>query len=334
MKFRLWSLLWVMALFASALATFGPFGLVLALTVLSIWGSILGIGVRKTFRVCFWVLILGVFLLLLVPAMQGSGGSVRSSCMNNLKQIAIAINNYHGREKQLPIAYTVVDGKPAHSWRSLTLPEIEESRLYRQLDFTEPWDGPRNQQLLKGLPVEIYQCPAHQIFSTPLTSYFAVVHSRTVWPPDHACKFDDIKDGTANTILLIEDPHRNVRWYEPRDLSFDEAVTLLTGAPTEESLTGHKIDNGLLYKPSYAINVVFADAHVTFIHLPIDREIAIALLTAAGGEEIDAARLRSEFEPDLDYGKVFALGAFVFTAVWPAVNLRGKAVKEAPCDQV
>ena len=69
-----------------------------------------------------------------------SGGRYRSQCKLNLKQIAIALHNYHETHGSFPPAVTYdANGRPAHSWRVLILPFLENADLYKQYRFDEPW---------------------------------------------------------------------------------------------------------------------------------------------------------------------------------------------------
>jgi hypothetical protein len=74
----------------------------------------------------------------------------------NLKEIAMAMHNYHDTYGCLPPAYVPDgDGKPLHSWRVLLLemmPNPEAQRLYEQYDFDQPWDSPKNLGLAKQMP--------------------------------------------------------------------------------------------------------------------------------------------------------------------------------------
>ena len=333
MKLRIRSLLWVMALFASALATFGGIaGTYVAVVVLLFWGCAFARGAPSVWGILVAVLIclaIPVLLLTHIDEHPRYVSAVRSSCWNNLKNLVLAIENFHDRKKHLPQAHTVIDGKPAHSWRTLILPELGGAAMYEQIDLTEPWDSPRNQRVLRGLPIletgpsEEYLCPARQNNLDARTSYFAIVDPRTVWPPERPCRFEDIKDDLSTTVLLMEAPHKNVNWYEPRDLSFDEAVDLLTSDPPGEGLVGHREYQGSFNKWRHVINVVFADGRTGSISLPIDRDVAVAILTAAGGEALQRSDLQCPFETELDIAAVFAaigFAAFLVTAALPALR--------------
>src|SRR5687767_14136115 len=72
---------------------------------------------------------IGLVLCCLIPAFMPAVGSrppsKRTQCKNNLKQIALALHNYHDVYGSFPPAYIAdKDGRPMHSWRVLLLPYI------------------------------------------------------------------------------------------------------------------------------------------------------------------------------------------------------------------
>jgi hypothetical protein len=59
--------------------------------------------------------------------------------MNNMRQLAQALHNYHDKHGSFPPAYqTGPDGRPWHSWRVLILPYIEGENLFKACSFDEP----------------------------------------------------------------------------------------------------------------------------------------------------------------------------------------------------
>src|SRR5262249_18311678 len=86
----------------------------------------------------------------------------RTISANNLKQIGLAMPNYHDAFRNLPPAgidsVRDRDGKPILSWRVAILPFIEQEALYRQFDLTLPWDHPHNKKLIGRMP-SIYLLP-------------------------------------------------------------------------------------------------------------------------------------------------------------------------------
>jgi Protein of unknown function (DUF1559) len=66
----------------------------------------------------------------------------RAQCRNNLKQIALALHDYHQQYGVLPPAYVAdASGRPMHSWRVLLLPFLEQQSLYDQYDFRKEKGG-------------------------------------------------------------------------------------------------------------------------------------------------------------------------------------------------
>ena len=90
--------------------------------------------------------IIAMLIALLLPATRsGRYAARRAECVNNLKQIALALHNYEQAHKALPPAYTVdANGRPLHSWRTLILPYLEQESIYRTIDLSKPWNDPAN----------------------------------------------------------------------------------------------------------------------------------------------------------------------------------------------
>lgn len=93
------------------------------------------------------VAIIAILIALLLPAVQRAREAARrTQCRNNLKQVALAVNNYENKFGIFPASFT--EGQLALassgctwqrtggvSWRSLILPDIEEQNLYNAIDF-------------------------------------------------------------------------------------------------------------------------------------------------------------------------------------------------------
>ena len=83
------------------------------------------------------------------PIFQSLEAAHRAQCKNNLKQIGLAMHNYHDAHKQFPAAASADKaGKPLLSWRVQRLPVLGQASLYEQLKLEEPGDRPHNYRLV------------------------------------------------------------------------------------------------------------------------------------------------------------------------------------------
>lgn len=222
--------------------------------------------------VCGGVMILFYWQLAGIP-MPVSG---QNQCTNNLKQIGVAMHNYHDTYRCFPAAVlTDENDLPMRSWRVAILPFVEQAPLYDMYDFSEPWDGPNN-GLLLDMFVPAYHCPDSVSMSSE-TSYVMIVGQGTVGgQPNEEVDFADIRDGTSNTVMAIEVDGAGIYWMEPRDITVEEAVTYITDPASSQFRQVH---------PG-GVNVLFADGSVRFLQSSIDPEMLRAMLTIDDGQAV------------------------------------------------
>ena len=320
MTFRLTTLMYLFALVAASLAFLGAPGLLLAVGVIMVWAVLLPEPDPIYTKLVAIGGVLLIFATLMIPAvLTANANALRLDCLGHLEQLQYGIQNVEEVKGYLPLAAQPrgVNGD-LQSWRVTVLPFIENTfGFLTNFSVDEPWNGPNNARYLaKVSPWYLAECPAHR--QSPATDYFAITGPQTAWGDGDTRTYDDVTDGLSNTILLIEASGRGVHWAEPKDLSFDEAVDLLsTPIPADDS-EGHLAVRGYFVKPSYVRNVAMCEGRARSLHVPIPREDAIALLTASGGESVDTGLVERYSTPQLDYARVWAFSVFMVLAMLPA----------------
>ena len=86
------------------------------------------------------IAIIGILIGMLLPAVQQVREAARRTCCSNkIRQIAIGLHNYESSHKHLPPGWTaeVWPSTPGHGWMAFTLPFLEQSSLYDQIDFSQ-----------------------------------------------------------------------------------------------------------------------------------------------------------------------------------------------------
>jgi prepilin-type N-terminal cleavage/methylation domain-containing protein/prepilin-type processing-associated H-X9-DG protein len=111
------------------------------------------------------IAIIGVLVGLLLPAVQRVREAAnQTKCQNNLKQMGLALRNYHDVEGSFPpaIIRAQKDASEAmHSGFVLLLPYIEQDTTYRLYDMEEPWFAKVNEAAV-GLEPKLFFCPSNR----------------------------------------------------------------------------------------------------------------------------------------------------------------------------
>ena len=159
---------------------------------------------------------------MLIPNVrQVRGPARRTQCLNNLRQISLAMINYESANGHFLPAYIADEnGKPMHSWRVLLLPYMEENALYEQYNMDEPWDGPNNSKLHDEI-VPLFRCPSSDS-AEHCSDYVLVTGKGTAFEADKTTNYGDLADGSSNTILMVEIFDADDHWMKPQDISADQ----------------------------------------------------------------------------------------------------------------
>lgn len=170
------------------------------------------------------IAIIGILVALLLPAVQAARAAARRmSCSNNLKQIALAMHNYHDSYKQFPPQGYFRRGQLGESWsaQARLLPFLEEENLENLIDWSLSY---RAQLQVARTRVGPYLCPSEvqdrerqdgSIVYYPLNYGFnagtwLMYDPKTGMGGDgiafanSSVDFAAVIDGTSNTIAVAE----------------------------------------------------------------------------------------------------------------------------------
>ena len=297
-QFSLRALLLLFVVLASSLAVFGGWGLV-------VFGLVVGVAICvREVKSLTWLMrvalvVLGLICLAWLLRPIARQLPPRSRCTWNLVEIAAALQDYHKANGCFPPAY-IADktGKPMHSWRVLILPYMGEEVIYRTYDFTQPWDSPKNKNILTAIPV--FACPCDHEVNSPSatqTSYVAVLGPNTGWAGVKPTKLADFGGEASRTIMLVEVANSGIDWTEPRDLSLDTLGVAETksSALVPSNNHGRREEFLVTYDYGSGVNVAMADGSVGCLRLGSRSLEELQKLLQIGGfkeEEIDEPEMR------------------------------------------
>ena len=192
------------------------------------------------------IAIIGILVALLLPAVQAAREAARRmSCSNNVKQVSLAMHNYHDVHKTFP-RYTYRSTQGAGHWEgfsahTMILPFIEQQAIADGINnlmktTPEPENGWRTGwfQDIRRTRIPAYVCPSDTSMSGANIgncNYPVSMGCNTGWNVrsaqrngcfelDKERKIGDIHDGTSNTILIGEQrlgDHNNAN-YRPGDV--------------------------------------------------------------------------------------------------------------------
>jgi hypothetical protein len=193
----------------------------------------------------------------------------RKQVPNQLKQIALALHQYHDTYNVFSAAaIRDKNGKALLSWRVAILPYLGEQKLYKQFKLDEPWNSKHNLALLKKMP-KAYQPVGRKARSSYLTYFRPFVGNGAAFEANRGIRIAEITDGTSNTIFVVEAGDA-VPWTKPEELPYDPNKAL--------PRLGAVFDDGF-----YA---VFCDGAVHFIKKKVDVSVLRVLITRNDGQPV------------------------------------------------
>ncbi len=181
--------------------------------------------------------IIAILIGLLLPAVQKvREAAARASCTNNLKQIGLALHNYHDRTGRLPPGYfdtapwPADDSGPGWGWASYILDDLEQGNLQKQIGYTVPiGNSAPPVPAVRATFLKVFICPSDRMIGTFRAtdggaqswmlahgSYVACngndgvddnstpPHTGAFVRATRGFKFADISDGLSNTFFVGE----------------------------------------------------------------------------------------------------------------------------------
>ena len=190
------------------------------------------------------IAIIAILIGLLVPAVQKvREAAARTQCLNNLKQIGLALHNYHDANRAFPPSRTTGTMPTApwfpynHSWSAAILPYIEQNNVFKLYSYKADWNSPVNYPAIQT-QIAIFNCPSAPgervdttVAGQPACGDYSPINaiknfvainclglvgninkddSRIVGALERDLKtpIPAIRDGTSNTIMIAEDAGR------------------------------------------------------------------------------------------------------------------------------
>lgn len=191
------------------------------------------------------IAIIGVLVALLLPAVQASREAARrSSCVNNVRQIIVALHDYEYAFEHLPEGVANATGPVRNlpegnhlGWIPRVLPYAGEPARFRQIDFSVGAYHQRNHRV-RQTTVPWLICPSFSGVDSPFSCYAGVHHHQEA-PIDadnlgvlflnSRITYEDLADGPAYTLAVGEKivlPYEDLGW-----MSGSAATLRNTGTP-------------------------------------------------------------------------------------------------------
>ena len=235
-----------------------------------------------------------ILVALLLPAVQQAREAARrTQSKNNLKQIGLAMHNYHDIFNEFPrgtVPNDELEPDERLSWAYSILPFIEQQALHESIDGEAGWETEENSQaVLTAVPA--FQNPSQPgVRTNPSAGDYVAMAGvgedaailenddprAGIFGYNRRCRFRDITDGTSNTIMITDSS-------EPTPSYLAGGRATIKGFSQSPYLNG---PDGIGSPHAGVVQVLLGDGSVRAISVNIDETTLEALATKAGAEVV------------------------------------------------
>ncbi len=204
-------------------------------------GTLIGIlgGSVACFSVIFLALVL-IFRVAIPAANQMRTDSLNRASLDKIERIVQALNAYHDQHGAFPPAYFTDDkGQPMHSWRVMILPQLNRNDLYKQYNFSEPWNSPANINVTTQMP-EVFRGVTDNTAGSTTTNFAAVVGKRTMFPHEKSTTRSQALDDHDTIMMVVEVQGLGFDWTDPsQNYDLDKPQGTMVIDNNRQSVTGN-----------------------------------------------------------------------------------------------
>lgn len=242
------------------------------------------------------ITVIGVLIAVLLPAVQAAREAARrTSCLNNLRQIGVALHDYEVMCGRFPpggieLLANKTDGRQ-YAWGAFLLPHVEQTALYESFNFSQPYYIGTNVTAAKTR-LAVFVCPSSPRAATMLSGglgasdYGGIYGERVTGPNDppkgvmlydRAIRIAEIRDGTSNTMAVSEDcDTSNMQWVNALNV-FDVSSPINAAS---------SIENDIKSQHPGGANGAFCDGSARFLAESMAIKTLAAICTRDGGEAV------------------------------------------------
>lgn len=172
------------------------------------------------------ITIIGILMGLLLPAVQSARESGRQTkCINNLRQLGLALNAYHEVNGRFPVGSIGIEpstgkhgSKPRTPFCVFLLPHMEQTNRFNKYDFSKHW---YNQTENVGMYIPVWHCPSDlsrvQVYASDAfqeykgnyglnwgqNKHLDQIEQAPFWL-EYGAPMAKIRDGASNTLAMME----------------------------------------------------------------------------------------------------------------------------------